>query len=263
MPETEQYTPTYAPDDAERITRDDLEEGSGSLYPAKLVECRKVLSDRQDGDTRPPVLQMYQVFERCDQVWPDGNPVLRRNRLNLQYVKRADGKVYPMWPGSPVDQVGEAFSNLVGCDLFPDSAETASFVGHYFMLSDVKVPDTERFYLRIPVEYLGEEFEYEGDVTTLNVGDGSGDAPAPPEEDGAIPRLVAGMLDGLSEEDIRKGAGLKLVGKTEELADVQTVLGKSLRGGLVQPKAILLDALLEEGYLVVEEGVVKAVAEEA
>ncbi len=255
MPEQERYTPTDAPADADVITRDNLSSGTFK-YPAKLVECKKVMSEPQD-KTRKPVQQLYQVFERCDQQWSDGNPVLRRNRLNLQFQSKETGEIENIWEGSDADQVGQAFEDLCGCDMFPDNPDTASFIGHFFMVEDVKIPKTEKLYLRIPVEYLGDDFKFAGKVTTLESQNQDGaQAEAPPADNAEDAARVADVLVGMTEEDVRGGAALLAVQKVDELKDVRTVLGISLRGGLVQPKAILLDKLVAAGLVTIDDGTI-------
>ncbi len=253
MPE-QRYQPTDAPADAEAITRDNLSSGTFK-YPARLAEVKKVMSEPQD-KTRKPVQQLYQVFERCDQQWSDGNPVLRRNRLNLQFQSKETGEIETIWEGSDADQVGQAFEDLCGCDMFPDNPDTASFIGHFFMVEDVKIPKTEKLYLRVPVEYLGDDFKFAGKVTTLESQDGAQVAEAVPADNAEDAARVADVLVGMTEEDVRGGAALLAVQKVGELKDVRTVLGISLRGGLVQPKAILLDKLIAGGFLIVEEGTI-------
>ncbi|KKN01639.1 hypothetical protein LCGC14_1125720 [marine sediment metagenome] len=254
MPEAERYQPKDAPADAAVITRDNLSSG-GFKYPAKLVECKKVLSEPQDA-SRKPVQQMYQVFERCDQQWPDGNPVRRYNRLNLQFQSKETGEIETIWEGSDADQVGQAFEDLCGCDMFPDNPDTASFIGHFFMVEDVKIPKTDKLYLRVPTEYLGDDFKFAGKVTTLESQDGAQAAEAPPTDNAEDAARVADLLVGMTEEDVRGGAALLLIQKDEKLKGVTTVLGGSLRGGLVQPKAVLLDRLIAAKFLTIEDGTI-------
>ncbi len=255
MPEQERYQPTEAPADAAVVTRGDLSSGNYK-YPAKLAEVKKVLSEPKD-KSRKPVLQNYQVFERQDEAWADGNPVLRRNRLNLQFQSKETGEVQPIWEGSDADQVGQAFEELCGCDMFPDNPDTASFIGHFFMVESVKVPDTDKIYIQVPVEYLGDDFKFSGNVRTREAqGQDGAQAEAPPVDNAEDAARVADVLVGMTEEDVRGGAGLLAIQAVTELKDVRTVLGISLRGGLVQPKAILLDKLIAAGLVSIDGGTV-------
>lgn len=255
MPEQERYQPKEAAADAAVITRGDLSSGNYK-YPAKLAEVKKVMSEPQDA-SRKPVLQMYQVFERQDEVWADGNPVLRRNRLNLQFQSKETGEIQPIWEGSDADTVGRAFEELTGCDMFPDNPDTASFVGHFFMVESVKVPNTEKIYIQIPVEYLGDDFKFGGTVRMREAqGQDGATAEAVPVDNAEDAARVADVLVGMSVEDVRGGAALLAIQKVDELKDVRTVLGISLRGGLVQPKAILLDKLIAADLVTIEEGTI-------
>ena len=253
MPSETPYKPKIAPKNSDVITRDTFDSGE-FIYPGKLVFNEKTICQREG--TANGLLQWEQVIEQQHRAFSDGNPGRQFNSLLLQSPKTRG----PIWKGSDADLLAEAYDGLIGCDMLPDTEGSEEFVGHFFMFKSVKVPNTEKVYRQIPVEYLGPEYKFEGKVEVIGQ---SANGAAPPDEsaDENGP-VLALLLAGQSEADIRGGAGLKLVSDSEELKAVKTVLGIPLRGGLVKPKAILLDKMIAAGLLVIDdEGIVRATEE--
>ena len=253
MPSDTPYKPKIAPKDADVITRDTFDSGE-FIYPGKLVFNEKTICQREGASAG--LLQWEQVIEQQHRVFSDGNPGRAFNSLLLQSPKTRG----PIWKGSDADLLAEAYDGLIGCDMLPDTEGSEEFVGHFFMFKSVKVPNTEKVYRQIPVEYLGPEYKFDGKVETIGQADGA--TPAADEGDAENASLLVNLLVGLTEADIRGGAGLKLVSDSEELKAVKTVLGIPLRGGLVKHKAILLDKMIAAGLLVIDdEGIVRATEE--
>ena len=231
-------------------------------YPVKLLESAKVYTNDSFNEKfdieGEGLLQLYQVFERCDQVWAsDNNPVRRYNRTLLEWFNHE-----PLFSNAEANVIAEAFEEVCGCDMLPDNPDTAAFIGHFFKMKDVKVPRAEKLYMRIPVEYLGADYVYTGKVTEVEGGtrEEADEAPAVTfDNDVTTAIYLASILDGSTEASIRGGAGLKLIGGDETFNGVSKVLGVNLRGGLVKPKALLLDKLVEEGFLTVDDGVLNVV----
>lgn len=265
MPETERREPEAAPADAPTVTRGDMKEYT---YPGKLVKCEKVLADKLFGDATEKAIQWYLVFERADRKWSDGNPVEARLRLTLVW---GDGE--PVRKGSDADLVAQNNEDAFGSSLLPDEGG-AKFIGHWFQLTDVESrssrrrrtddkdknydPDARPFFLTMVAEHIGENFEYTGNVRTVESKNERTPAAAAsdPEADAETAKLVATALNGSTEEDVRGGGGIALVGGIE----AQSIFGKSLKGRLYGPnKAPLLDDLIEGGYVVIEDGVIKEI----
>ncbi len=252
--------PEEAPSDRPKIKSDDLRSGEYA-YPAQLTEVKKVLT-RNPGtqsDFRP--CELYQVFERADQKWPDGNHVRRINRFLIEWW---DGT--PMWQGCEADLVGQAFKEACGCSMFPDDEDTKLFIDHWFMIKDVVTPrskDKDRpYYMRVPTEYLGPDYTYDGEVRTLQTkGDGDASGPEPgsgeptPGAEDADAKTIAGVLAGAKTEDIRQGKGIALIAANEQARAIQQLWGKSVKGGLVKGVTVILDELLAKGYLGEYDGV--------
>ena len=249
MPEASApYVPKIAPKNSEQITRDNFDSGE-FIYPGKLVFNEKTICQRE-GATNG-LLQWEQVIEQQHRAFSDGNPGRQFNSLLLQNPRTGGG---PMWKGCDADLLAEAYDGLIGCDMMPDSDDSAEFVGHYFMFKSVKVPNTDKLYRQLPVEYLGPEYKFDGKVEVIGQS-ANGAAPAEDNaEDATNAGLLVALLVGLTEADIRGGAGLKLVSDSEDLKAVKTVLGIPLRGGLVKPKAILLDKLIAGGFVTIDDG---------
>lgn len=254
------FNPQKAPESASIPQRSDLEDPDYS-YPARLVEVSPIYTSEEFNKRHeikaPGLLQLFHRFQRLDAVWPDGNPVERYNVTLLQWF---DGS--PIHKGGAADIIGEAFSALVGCDMWPGT-DAQQFIGHVFQIQDVLVPGTEKVYMRIPQGYLGDaSFQFEGNIRTFTPRDGTtpeetvGETSVSTEEDYGNATSVAAAISGLTEEAARGGEGLKAILEDVTLKDVKTVLGKSLRGGMTPPKAILVDALLERGLIQVIDGVI-------
>ena len=254
MPSETPYKPKIAPKNSDVITRDTFDTGE-FIYPGKLVFNEKTICQREG--TANGLLQWEQVIEQQHRVFSDGNPGRQFNSLLLQNPKTGG----PIWKGSDADLLAEAYEELIGCDMLPDTEGSEEFVNHFFMFKSVKVPNTEKVFRQIPVEYLGPEYKFEGKVEVIGQST-NGPAPAEDEGDAENATALATLLSGLSEADIRGGAGLKLVSDSEELKAVKTVLSIPLRGGLVKPKAILLDKLIGAGLVIIDDdGVVRATEE--
>ena len=264
MPERQE--PELAPADAPTIKRGDMTEYT---YPGKLTKCAKVLSDRPFGDPPAKATQWYLVFERADRKWSDGNPVEARSRLTLVW---GNGDIVKK--GSDADLVAENNEQVFGNSLLPDEGGP-QFIGHYFMLRDVESrssirkrtdptaknydADARPFFLTMVAEHIGESYEYTGNVRVVQSKQAGQNASGPtsnPEEDKKVAKQVAAALAGSTEEDVRGGAGIALI--AQENVEAQSLFGLTLKGGLYGPsKAPLLDKLITEGFLTVEDGVLK------
>lgn len=222
------------------VTRDQLGQ---SFYPGKLVENYQGEAENRDGSSRQV---WFQRIERCDQQWPDGNLVMRINQPVLVWP---DGQF--AGKGSEADTLAQAFEDCLGCDMMPGNEESAQYVGHYFMFRDEKIGDT-KYYMRLPVDYLGADYSYAGTVRTIEPrGDEAQQQAAAKEEvvDTEAAEALAKVIDGLDEDEIRAGTHRDLVRDAGELAAYSSILGISKVGGFTKTaQGNLMDKLVAEGY---------------
>ena len=171
--------------------------------------------------------------------------------------------------GQDADLVAQSFQQACGSDLLPGTEGEQGFIGHAFMMKDVKTRTSgdRDFYVRMADAYLGgPEWKFDGSVREVNYPNVPADVQTTtttptvdPDEDKANAAKLATVLDGMTAASVKDGdafaAGIEALGGGSA---PQTVLGRQLRGGLVRPNAVLLDALCQEGYCTIVDGVVKA-----
>ena len=259
--------PELAPDDAPIVLAEEL---TAYSYPAKLIQCDKVLSDKPIGRDSLRAYQLYQVFERPDRKWAsDGNLVCSINRLVMAW-----GNKDPVTAGSDYDVVATAAKEVCGNTLTPDGGGK-QFINHWFMVSDVeskssvakrqKDPDARPFYLRIITKHLGEDYEYTGAITTVGSGSGQDAAPAvatsavSSEDNADNANKLAFLLAGKTEDEIRTGAGIDLVNGNADM-DAAVIYDLTVKGGLFGgTRAPLLDKLIEHGHVTIgDDGILVA-----
>lgn len=244
--------------------RSDLTSG-GFSYPAKLIEAGQEQHEGS-GDWR-----LRMVFERLNRVWDDGNPV----KAFLSAFTTYKGE--PTWEGSDASIVADSFATATGgeLDILSDDS-LAGFIGHSFTLIDEEQvgkdgkPRTyidnkgreRKAYLTTCAEYLGDEsFVFEGRVTTVESQQGGASAEPEGMTDAEAATYLVSLFNDIEIADLRSGLALDIVKGDEALsADnaPKIVLGKPLRGGLVKPKAVLIDRLIEEGFATDEGGIFTA-----
>lgn len=245
----ERYLPKRA--GTQTITsREELSSG-GFKYPARLTQYFETTLNDEDGGTP----QLYMEFERLDQKWDTDEPAIVRQRL---FLTTKDGS--PLWAGSDLDTITKTFSDATESDFLDIEGTEAGFVGHCFMIEDedtgreytTKTGKTRKAYQQVCTEYLGLDFEYTGKVRIIPSGDANAaDAGMSDEE---VAAYLAQSFAGESIADLKGGRALEIVREDSTLAEVKTVLGKALRGGLVKPKSVLIDLLIEQGYGADEDG---------
>ena len=216
-------------------------------YPARLTENYKAYM----GEGTKRRLVWFQEFQRLDQVWPDGNPVFRYNQPVLAW---GDGT--PAAKGSDADVIAEAFFEIAGCDLLPDTPGSEEYVGVVFRLKDVKKEGTEKVYLRIPVEHM-PGYKHPTPPVTIGTQETQSE-PATVDDTESAFRLAA-LLDGEDATEVLEGKLFKQVVNDPTMEGVKSVLGISLRGGML--RGALLTKLTNEGFVTVDEdGLITAVA---
>lgn len=231
--------------------RGDLRERGDFTFPMKLIEG-------EHSQTESGAWRVSLVFERYDRGWSDGNGA---RKYAGGYSTDREGN--PFGQGSVVDLTAATFEEVTGegLNIF-DNDSIAQFVGHSFMGKDepeLNADGTQRqytdkngklrnAYFTVATEYLGDDYTYTGKVTIIDAENGgeSDDSGDPAAE-------LAELLDGEDLAELRNGKALKLVMESD-LSEVKTILGKATRGGLVRPKAPLIDLLIEKGYGFDNEG---------
>jgi hypothetical protein len=232
-------------------SRGDLTSG-GFTYPAVLIEGSQ--EDTGQG------WKLNMVFHRLDRQFDDGNPA---PVYIHEWTTRKDNT--PIKQGSPVDTLALSFWEQTGeaLDVFNDDS-IAGFIGHAFMLTDEDTGETytsnktgkeKKVYLTTCIEYLGEDYAYEGNVTTI--GGGSRSAAGLADFFDPAAYLVA-LFDGKKMEALRAGEAMALVKDDPMVNEVKYVLDKPLRGFLVKPNAKMLDLLIEAGLATEVKGVFTA-----
>lgn len=240
--------------------RGDLGEGGFAPYPAILVQTfegpnatMETGQEQQENGN----WQLLMLFERCDKQWSDGNPVMQFVRATTWFSKSDEAA----GPGSEADVISASFAEATDgeLDVLSDSS-LASFIGHAFMLQDEdsgreytdKQNKTRKVYITSCVEYLGDDYTFDGTVKVVSAG-GSSNGNGKGDFDPAA--YMASLFDGQTIEDLKAGEAMNLVKGDDQLAEVKSVLGKPTRGGVLKPKAALVDLLIENGYATDEDGV--------
>lgn len=230
----ERYTPPPPPADADEFTRESFRPRERG-FVGQLVENRHSGTDAEFNKKHKlpkALLRWYQVIADQGAEYEDGNPVANINHVFLQTM---DGD--PVSEASQAGMLAEAFNEVCGCDMMPANPDSAGYIGHFFRFENRKVGEGEKksFYLSLPVEYLGDEYEHTGRKRIVKSKQDGGsrrsrdededeDAPATGSDDVVT---VAQWLNGQQVGDLKPG----LINGTP-LHDIKTIGGVSIRGGL-------------------------------
>ena len=215
-------------------------------FPAKLILLQEESSEYGN--------QIALQLERCDEIWED----TQKPSVTYRWLSLTGSDGEPIWEGSDTDQVATSFEEVTGVDFF--APESEELVGTFFMVEDVdtgrKNKKDKAIYMTLFRENLGTEYKYEGKIRvrpSQNTSPTNDAAPEMDEHD--VASYLASRFDGIAIAELKGGTALNLVKSDETLADVRTLFGKTLRGGLVQPAAVLIGMLIEQGYASDEAGV--------
>lgn len=236
-------------------SRSQLSQGGSKPYPVKGVALFE--EEGQYGN------QIHMEMDRLDEVWEDtGDPIRKFQWLDLQ---DRDGN--PIWEGSDTDEVAVSFEDITGVDFFSDEAESV-FVGGNFLVEDRdtgrKNKKDKAIYRTYFVENLGTDYQYDGKVRerpSANSNGASPSASSAPMSDSDVATYLAEQFNGHAIEDLKAGVALNMVKDDATLADVKTIFGKTLRGGLVRPQSVLIGLLIENGFATDNDGIFTAVDE--
>lgn len=246
-------------------------------YPAKLVANEKTSKNLEDQEIIR--VNWHQKWENPTRVFPDGNPSTKHTTAYLGDANLQGQIVQAAGENSLGDNLRNAFIDLIGCDMLPDNPDANDYVDHWFMVEDVDVnkgrknqdgTDRKSYYVTMPVEYLGEDFTYDGQVTVIPVKDKDEEEEAGPTADNDALALVAEALAGLDPSDAQfTPKALAKVNGNETLKANSTLVlpnGSTVRGGLARKGedgiSVAVTELIEAGFIFIDdEGLIQVLAE--
>lgn len=246
-------------------------------YPAKLVANEKTSKNLEDQEIIR--VNWHQKWENPTRVFPDGNPSPKHTTAYLGDANLQGQIVQAAGENSLGDNLRNAFIDLIGCDMLPDNPDANDYVDHWFMVEDVDVnkgrknqdgTDRKSYYVTMPVEYLGEDFTYDGQVTVIPVKDKDEEEEAGPTADNDALALVAEALAGLDPSDAQfTPKALAKVNGNETLKANSTLVlpnGSTVRGGLARKGedgiSVAVTELIEAGFIFIDdEGLIQVLAE--
>lgn len=216
------------------------------------------------GGAKP--IKWRQEYVAVDVVRDDGTPATFSSSPS---VTKGDGVTF-LGEGMPWDKLALMWKALVGIRMNPEDPRSAVYLGHFFRLKSLRIKagknrkTGEEFVVRVlqPIEDLGTDFVYQGDVRKLpprEGGDEKSSAPATPppppaQDDDAVAQKVALVIHG-STRDTAQAAIF-----ASDLKTVPTLFGKSLIAELTPPVAPLVDVLVAKGLIQLKpNGLIEAI----
>ena len=223
----------------------------GRVVQNEYAPCSKEYMEK--ANLTEPVIQWQLRMEALDYQRADGTPGIFSNGLNLRTKAGRDIK----GPGSPPFELSVAFNGL-GTPMTPDSSGAGPTGGVFrFQSHTVKMGPTLRKNMYLPVEYLGDDYVYTGEVHTLKSKDSdqgtstrsaiAAAAELASQSDPEKARNLADIIDGRTREEARA------VLKTHP-AGHQVIFGQNVLVGFNPPKFALLNVLEDRGFVTISDG---------
>jgi hypothetical protein len=233
----------------------------GRLMKNNFIKSRPEYVEASGG-AQP--IKWRQEMQALDVVRQDGTPAIFSNSPN---VTRGDGATQ-LGENSAYHVLTLAWKKVVGIYMSPEDPAASGYIGHAFRFrshvwkrENKKTGDVFEVRCYHPTEHLGgADFQYVGDIRTLQGSQDDSGAPAAPpppppaQDDTDVGAQLVAVIAGQTRE-----TALNAVFQSE-LKSVPMVFGKSLVAELNPPEAPLLDLLVEKGLIVIgTNGVIAAV----
>jgi len=238
----------------------------GRLVFNQFVRASQEYADAAGGN-KP--IKWRQEIEALDVVRDDGSAAIFSSSPSMT---RGDG-VTPLGEGSAANRLALIWKALVGISMNPDDERSKAFIGCVFRFASKRYKvgkdrkTGEQFVVRVfePVESLGPDFQYQGEVRKLQPReDDSKQAPSspPPPPPAADEDSTAAQLARVLNGQTRATAQAAVF--ASPLKSVPMLFGQNIIAALNPPEAPLVDVLVEKGFVTVNEGgAIYALATEA